>query len=136
LRCLQAVARHRFNLSAAAASLHTSQPGVSKQIRQLEEELGVDVLVRSGKRITGVTEPGRIVLEIAERILQEAENLKTVAREFVEADAGTLTVATTHTQARYVLPRVVAEFRRRYPKVHLEIQQGSPTQIAEMVLAG
>jgi LysR family cys regulon transcriptional activator len=117
-------------------ALHTSQPGISKQIRLLEDELGVDILVRNGKRVVDVTKPGRVILDIAERILQDTENLKQVGREFRDQAAGTLTIATTHTQARYSLPRVVSEFKRRYPKVRLTLQQGSPPQLAEMVMAG
>jgi LysR family cys regulon transcriptional activator len=130
------VAKRGLNLSEAAEALHTSQPGISKQIRLLEDELGVDILVRNGKRVVDVTKPGRVILDIAERILQDTENLKQVGREFRDQAAGTLTIATTHTQARYSLPRVVSEFKRRYPKVRLTLQQGSPPQLAEMVMAG
>jgi len=136
LRYLREVAQRGLNLSEAAEALHTSQPGISKQIRQLEDELGVDILVRNGKRVVDVTKPGRVILDIAERILQDTENLKQVGREFRDQAAGTLTIATTHTQARYSLPRVVSEFKRRYPKVRLTLKQGSPPQLAEMVLAG
>jgi len=136
LRFLQEVARCGLNLSEAAESLHTSQPGISKQIRQLEDELGVEILVRHGKRVVDMTEPGRVILGIAERILQDAENLKQVGREFRDQAAGTLTIATTHTQARYSLPRVVSAFKQRYPKVRLTLKQGSPPQLAEMVIAG
>jgi len=136
LRYLREVAKRRLNLSEAAEALHTSQPGISKQIRQLEDELGVDILVRNGKRVVDVTEPGRAILGIAERILQDAENLRQVAREFRDQAAGTLTIATTHTQARYSLPKVVSAFKQRYPKVRLTLKQGNPPQLAEMVLAG
>jgi LysR family cys regulon transcriptional activator len=136
LRYLREVAKCGLNLSEAAESLHTSQPGISKQIRQLEDELGVDILVRNGKRVVDVTEPGRVILGIAERILQDTENLTQVAGEFRDQAAGTLTIATTHTQARYSLPKVVSAFKRRYPKVRLTLKQGNPPQIAEMVLAG
>jgi len=136
LRFLQEVARCGLNLSEAAESLHPSQPGISKQIRQLEDELGVEILVRHGKRVVDMTEPGRVILGIAERILQDAENLKQVGREFRDQAAGTLTIATTHTQARYSLPRVVSAFKQRYPKVRLTLKQGSPPQLAEMVIAG
>ncbi|OGA79768.1 MAG: transcriptional regulator [Betaproteobacteria bacterium RIFCSPLOWO2_12_FULL_66_14] len=136
LRYVRETVRQGLNLTEAANRLFTSQPGVSKQIKELEQELGVQIFVRRGKRLVALTEPGKAVVRIVEKVLQEAENLRQVARDFVEQDAGTLAVATTHTQARYVLPQVVAEFRRRYPKVHLEIHQGSPTQIAEMVIAG
>ena len=136
LRYLQAIARRGLNLSEAAESLHTSQPGISKQIRQLEDELGVEILVRHGKRVVEMTEPGRVILGITERILQDTENLKQVGREFRDQAAGTLTIATTHTQARYSLPKVVGAFKRRYPKVRLTLKQGSPPQLAEMVMAG
>jgi len=136
LRYLREVAKRRLNLSEAAEALHTSQPGISKQIRQLEDELGVDILVRNGKRVVDVTEPGRAILGIAERILQDADNLRQVAREFRDQAAGTLTIATTHTQARYSLPKVVSTFKQHYPKVRLTLKQGSPPQLAEMVLAG
>jgi DNA-binding transcriptional LysR family regulator len=128
--------RRGLNLTEAANALYTSQPGVSKQIRELESELGFQIFVRHGKRIASLTEPGRAVLGIIERVLQETENLKRAASDFRDRDAGPLTLATTHTQARYSLPRVVSEFKRRYPKVHLTMQQGRPPQLAEMVLAG
>jgi DNA-binding transcriptional LysR family regulator len=136
LRYVRETVRRGLNLTEAANALHTSQPGVSKQIRELETELGFDIFVRYGKRITALTEPGQAVLAIIERVLQEAENLKRAASDFSDRDAGGLTIATTHTQARYALPRVVAEFKRRYPKVRLTLQQGNPPQLAEMVLAG
>jgi LysR family cys regulon transcriptional activator len=136
LRYVTEVARRDLSVSAAADALHTSQPGVSRQIKELEDELGVSIFVRHGKRLTGVTEPGRAVLGIAERILAEAANLKRAGAEFANEGAGTLTLATTHTQARYYLPRAVAAFKRRYPKVHLVIHQGNPTQICAQVAAG
>jgi LysR family cys regulon transcriptional activator len=136
LRYVRETVRRNLNLTEAAAALHTSQPGVSKQIRELESELGFDIFVRRGKRMSALTEPGRAVLGIIERLLQEAENLKRAAQDFSDQDAGGLTIATTHTQARYALPRVVGEFKRRYPRVHLTLQQGNPPQLAEMVQAG
>ena len=136
LRYLQAVVKHGLNLSEAAVALHTSQPGISKQIRQLEDELGVEILVRNGKRVVDVTTPGHAVVDIVERVLQDIENLKQVGREFRDQAAGTLTVATTHTQARYSLPRVVSAFKQQYPNVRLTLKQGSPPQLAEMVMAG
>ncbi|OGA20548.1 MAG: transcriptional regulator CysB [Betaproteobacteria bacterium RIFCSPLOWO2_02_FULL_67_26] len=136
LRYLREVARSGLNLSEAAESLHTSQPGISKQIRQLEDELGVQILVRNGKRVVDVTEPGRVILGIAERILQDAENLKQVAREFTSDGAGSFTIATTHTQARYALPSIIARFSQRYPGVRLSLRQGSPQYIAELVRSG
>ena len=136
LRYLVEVARCGLNVSEAAEVLYTSQPGVSKQIKLLEDELGVVVFERSGKRLTAVTEPGRRVLEIAERILHEAENIKRVGDEYADGDSGRLTIATTHTQARYALPQVVKRFIERYPKVRLSMHQGSPTQIAEWTQKG
>src|ERR1700704_3567816 len=135
LRYVRETVRQGLNLTEAAKKLHTSQPGVSKQIRELESELDVEIFVRHGKRIIAVTEPGKAVVEVIEHLLQEAENLRQVGREFKDQAAGTLTIATTHTQARYSLPKVVGEFKRRYPKVHLTIKQGSPPQLAEMVIA-
>jgi len=136
LRYLQEVARCGLNLSEAAVSLHTSQPGISKQIRQLEDELGVDILIRHGKRVVDVTEPGRVILGIAERMLQDAENLKQVAREFGTEGIGSMGIATTHTPARYALPPIIARFSQRYPKVRLSLRQGSPQQIADLVKTG
>src|SRR5689334_17520498 len=136
LRYLREVAKRGLNLSEAAETLHTSQPGISKQIRQLEDELGVDILVRHGKRVVDMTEPGRLILGITERILQDTENLKQVAREFGAEGSGSFTIATTHTQARYALPNVIARFSQRYPKVRLSLRQGSPQHIAELVHSG
>jgi len=136
LRYLSEVARRRLNLSEAAEALHTSQPGISKQIRQLEDELGVRILVRHGKRVVDVTEPGKLILAIAERMLKDAENLKQVARDFSSEDAGALVIATTHTQARYALPPVVSRFIQRYPRVRLSLKQGSPQHIAELARSG
>ena len=136
LRYICEVARHNLNLSNAAEALFTSQPGISKQIRSLEEELGVDIFVRHGKRVVAVTEPGKAILEIAQRVLKDVENLKQVGEEFTEEDNGHLTIATTHTQARYALPHVIQRFTKRYPGVRLSLRQGSPTQISELVTSG
>jgi LysR family cys regulon transcriptional activator len=136
LRYVREAVRQGLNLTEAANVLFTSQPGISKQIKELEEELGVDIFVRRGKRLVDLTEPGRTVVQVIERMLAEAENLKQVGREFADKDSGSLTIATTHTQARYALPTVVRAFRNQFPKVRLSLQQGSPTQIAEMVIAG
>jgi LysR family cys regulon transcriptional activator len=136
LRYICEVARHNLNLSNAAEALFTSQPGISKQIRSLEEELGVDIFVRHGKRVVAVTEPGKAILEIAQRMLKDVENLKQVGEEFTEEDNGHLTIATTHTQARYALPHVIQRFTKRYPGVRLSLRQGSPTQISELVTSG
>jgi LysR family cys regulon transcriptional activator len=135
LRYVRETVRQGLNLTEAAKRLHTSQPGVSKQIRELESELGVEIFVRHGKRIVAVTEPGKAVVDVIDRLLLDAENLKQVGREFKDRTSGILTIATTHTQARYSLPRVVGAFKRKYPKVHLTIKQGSPPQLAEMVIA-
>ena len=136
LRSLSEVARRNLSVSAAAEALFTSQPGISKQIKALEEELGIKLFTRHGKRLTALTEPGRAVLAIAERILAEAANMKRAGEEFANEKLGSLTIATTHTQARYALPKAVAAFKRRYPDVQLVIHQGNPTQICEMVLRG
>lgn len=136
LRYVFEVARSGLNVSEAAAVLHTSQPGVSKQIRLLEEELGVDVFVRQGRRLTAVTDPGREVLKIAERLLRDIDNLRSVGEEFGAEESGTLTLATTHTQARYVLPPIIGEFLKRHPNVRVSLRQGSPAEVCERVLAG
>ena len=136
LRFLCEVARRNLNLSDAAKALHTSQPGISKQIGALERELGVDIFARRGKRVVAVTEPGKIIIEIAQRILQDTANLKQVGEEFSREDTGTLTIATTHTQARYALPTAIKRFTRRYPKVKLSLMQANPVQICEYVLSG
>ena len=136
LRYVYEVARHGYNVSDAADALFTSQPGVSKQIRLLEDELGVEVFARHGKRLVGLTDPGRQVLSIAERVLRDVDNLRQVGDEFSNEASGRLSIATTHTQARYVLPSVVAAFVQRYPAVKLELHQGSPRQVCDMVLSG
>lgn len=136
LRYIVEIQRQGLNVSEAAETLYTSQPGISKQVKLLEDELGVAIFERSGKRFTGVTEPGRVVLGIAERILRESDNLKRAAAEFAAGDTGRLVLAATHTQARYALPIVVRDFVAQHPTVKLEMHQGSPTQIAEWVVAG
>ncbi|MDQ5849438.1 MAG: CysB family HTH-type transcriptional regulator [Pseudomonadota bacterium] len=136
LRYLTEVVRRGLSVSEAAVALHTSQPGVSKQIKALEDELGVQVFVRHGKRLVAVTEPGKAVIAIAERMLSEAQNLLRAGEEYANDQLGTLTIATTHTQARYALPHSVTAFKRKYPKVKLVIHQGNPTQICDQVLAG
>jgi len=136
LRYIVEIQRQGLNVSEAAETLFTSQPGISKQVKLLEDELGVAIFERSGKRFTGVTEPGKTVLSIAERILREAENLKRASAEFATGDSGRLVLAATHTQARYALPIVVRDFVMQHPSVKLELHQGSPTQIADWVVAG
>ena len=123
-------------MSDAALALHTSQPGISKQIRLLEQELGVEIFVRHGKRVIEITPPGKTIIAIAERVLREAENIRQAGREFSAETAGSLTIATTHTQARYVLPPVIKNFMARYPDVRLSLKQGSPVQISETVVDG
>lgn len=134
LRYLNEIVRRNLNISEAAAALYTSQPGISKQVKLLENELGIEIFVRNGKRIVALTEAGNTILGIARRILHESDNLKQVGQEFQEQDSGHLILATTHTQARYILPPVVKQFIKRYPKVKLGLHQGNPTQIAEQVL--
>ncbi|ADL55990.1 CysB family HTH-type transcriptional regulator [Gallionella capsiferriformans] len=136
LRYLNEIVRRDLKISDAAAALFTSQPAISKQIKLLEEELGIEIFVRNGKRIAAITEPGKGLLAIAQRMLLDAENFKQFAQEFHSKDTGQLTIATTHTQARYALPPVVKQFIERYPKVKLGLHQGTPTQIAEQVLHG
>lgn len=136
LRYICEIARQGLNVSLAAESLHTSQPGVSKQVRLLEDELGVQIFERNGKRLVGVTPPGQAVLELAQRIIRGMQNIKQVGLEFRNELSGSLSIATTHTQARYVLPKVIKAFTERYPQVSLHIHQGNPTQIAQMVLSG
>ncbi|HYG13205.1 MAG TPA: CysB family HTH-type transcriptional regulator [Methylophilaceae bacterium] len=136
LRYLREIARQNLSVSQAADALHTSQPGVSKQIQLLEEELKLQIFQRNGKRLTGITEPGRIILDLAERVMRELENIKRVGEEFTHIETGTLTVATTHTQARYYLPATVKAFMQAYPGVKLTIHQGNPTQVTEQVASG
>ncbi len=136
LRYLNEIVRRDLKISDAAAALYTSQPAISKQIKLLEEELGIQIFLRNGKRIAAITEPGKGLLAIAQRMLLDAENFKQYAQEFHSKDIGHLTIATTHTQARYALPPVVKQFITRYPKVKLGLHQGTPTQIAEQVLHG
>jgi LysR family transcriptional regulator, cys regulon transcriptional activator len=136
LRYLCAVVDHGLNVSDAAEALFTSQPGISKQIRQLEDELGLTVFVRQGKRLASLTPAGQMVVATARRALREIANLKRVADEFRGEDSGTLAIATTHTQARYVLPRILREFTTRYPKVKVVLHQGNPTQVAEQTAKG
>jgi LysR family transcriptional regulator, cys regulon transcriptional activator len=133
-RFVREAVRQKFNLTEAAKALYTSQPGVSKAIIELEDELGVEIFTRHGKRVRSLTEPGRIILASVEKILQEVESLKRVGKDYAAQDQGNLVIAATHTQARYSLPNAIAEFKRRFPKVHLSILQGSPTQVAEMVI--
>lgn len=136
LRSVRETVRRGFNLTEVASMLHTSQPGVSRQIRELEEELGVDIFVRAGKRLTGLTAPGETLLPIVERMLLESDNLRRVGQDFAASTQGKLSVAATHSQARYALPQVVHDFRQQYPQVSLHLHQGSPRQVAEMLRTG
>lgn len=136
LRYIREVAKQNLNISEAAEVLHTSQPGVSKQIQLLEEELNLQIFQRNGKRLVGITEPGKAILALAERMMFEMENIKRVGEEFSHEETGSLTIATTHTQARYRLPSAVKNFMDQYPKVKLTIHQGNPTQVAEQVASG
>lgn len=133
-RFVQEAARRNLNLTEAAKALHTSQPGVSKAIIELEEELGVDIFARHGKRLKRITEPGQHVLKSIELILREVGNLKRIGEQYSAQDSGTLSIATTHTQARYVLPEKVAALRAAYPKVNISLHQGSPDQVARMLI--
>jgi LysR family cys regulon transcriptional activator len=136
LRALREASHQGYNLSVVAQALHTTQPAVSRQIRELEQELGVELFVRRGKRLIGHTIAGREILPIVERLLQEQTNLRTAAADFRSRDAGELVVATTHTQARYALPRVVAQFRRKFPQVKLAFHQSEPQRIVDAVRSG
>jgi len=136
LRSVRETVRCGFNLTEVAAALHTSQPGISRQIRELEDELGMQIFVRAGKRLTGLTPPGEAVLAIVERLLLDADNLKRAGAEFAAQASGPLSIAATHSQARYALPAVVRDFRQLYPQVTLHLHQGSPKQVAEMLLSG
>ena len=136
LKIIREAARREFNLTEVASTLFTSQSGVSRHIRDLEDELGVEIFVRRGKRLLGMTEPGKALLTIAERILDEAGKVRRLADVFTNESSGILSIATTHTQARYSLPPVIKAFRQLYPNVRLELNQGSPQEIVNMLLAG
>lgn len=136
LRYICEVEKNNLNVSATAQALYTSQPGISKQIRLLEDELGVEIFARSGKHLTRVTPAGKTILEISADILRKTESIKRVAQEFSDQSTGELSIATTHTQARYALPKVIQRFMKKYPEVSLHMQQGTPVQIAEMAAEG
>ena len=136
LKSVREAVRCNFNLTDVAHALHTSQPGVSRQVRELEIELGMDIFVRAGKRLTGLTAPGAALLPFVERILRETENIRRVSQELQSSEVGRLSIAATHSQARYALPQVVKDFRQRYPRVSLHLHQGSPKQVAAMLLSG
>lgn len=136
LRIIREAARCNFNLTEVGNALFTSQSGVSKHIKDLEDELGVELFVRKGKRLLGLTDPGRELLEIVERILLDANNIKNLVEQYSQRDEGQLTVVATHTQARYALPKVITEFKKNFPKVHLKLHQAGPGEIVSMLLSG
>lgn len=136
LRSVREAERCGFNLTEVAAALHTSQPGVSRQVRELEEELGVELFERSGKRLLGLTTAGKALMPIIQRVLLDAESLRRAGQELQGREDGRLSIAATHSQARYALPHVVRDFRQRYPRVTLHLHQGSPRQVAEMLISG
>lgn len=136
LRYVWEIANHDLNVSATAESLYTSQPGISKQVRMLEDELGIQIFARSGKRLTHVTAAGEVIVEMSRDILYEVENIRRVAEEYSNERRGSLSIATTHTQARYALPPVIEEFRAEYPEVALHMNQGAPEQIARLAENG
>lgn len=136
LKYVHEVARQGLSISAAAEALHTSQPGVSKQIQLLEDELNLQIFQRNGKRLTGITEPGKHIIKLAATVMLEMQNIKRVGDEFSKVETGLLTIATTHTQARYKLPAAIKRFMEAYPHVKLKIHQGNPTQVTEMVAKG
>jgi LysR family transcriptional regulator, cys regulon transcriptional activator len=136
LRIVREAVRCNFNLTDVAAALYTSQSGVSKHIKDLEDELGVELFIRRGKRLLGLTEPGRELSGVVERILLDAANVRRLAQQFSQSSQGKLTVATTHTQARYALPPAVAAFKKMFPDVRLVLHQGSPAELAQMLLEG
>lgn len=136
LRIVRETARRNFNLTEVANALYTAQSGVSKHIKDLEDEMGVELFVRRGKRLLGLTEPGKELLPIVERILLDTQNIKRLGDHFAQRDQGQLAIATTHTQARYALPQVVTRFKQEFPKVHLELHQGGPDEIVAMLRSG
>lgn len=136
LRIISETVRQHYNLTEVANALFTSQSGVSKHIKDLEDELGIELFIRKGKRLTGLTEPGKELIKIVERILLDTKNIKRLAEQFSQHDQGQLTIATTHTQAQYALPPVVRQFKQAFPKVHLVLHQSSPSEIVSMLLDG
>ena len=136
LRIMREAVQQNFNLTEVANALYTSQSGVSKHIKDLEDELGVELFVRRGKRLLGLTEPGRELAAIVDRMLLDAANVKRVAAQFAHSDTGRLTIATTHTQARYVLPPVVRRFKAAFPRVHLVLHEANPAEIVTLLQSG
>ncbi len=136
LRYIWEIAHHGLNVSATAESLFTSQPGISKQVRLLEDELGIPIFARNGKQLTEITPAGKLIVELAGEILHKADNIRRIAEEYRDEQCGSLAIATTHTQARYALPPVVKQFMARYPRVNLTMHQGTPMQISELASRG
>lgn len=136
LRYVREAVRRNFNLTDVANALYATQPGVSRAIKELEDELGVEIFVRRGKRLLGLTEPGKALIDVIERVLMDSNNLKQIAEQFSNSDQGRLEIATTHTQARYALPKVIKQFKDSFAQVHLGLHQGTPQQIADMVMEG
>lgn len=136
LRIIREAVRQDYNLTEVANALYTSQPGVSKHIKDIEDELGVEIFIRRGKRLLGLTDPGKELVGVVDRMLQDAQNLRRIADQFSSKETGNLVVATTHTQARYILPMVIKQFREDFPKVHLVLHQGSPQEITELLMQG
>jgi len=136
LRCVYQIVQNGFNISKAAESLHTSQPGVSKQVQLLEDEVGIKIFQRNGKRLTGLSDAGNALYKSILEIIREVANIKNISNEYEKDDTGIFTIATTHTQARYKLPKVVEAFVKQYPKINLNIHQGDPSQVTEQILNG
>ena len=136
LRCVYQIVQNDFNISKAAEFLHTSQPGVSKQIQLLEDEVGIKIFQRNGKRLTGLSDAGNDLYKSISEIIREVSNIKNISHEHENDDTGSFTIATTHTQARYKLPKVVKAFVKKYPKIDLNIHQGDPSQVTEQILKG
>ena len=136
LRIIRETVRQDFNLTEVANVLYTSQPGVSKHIKDIEDELGIEIFIRKGKRLLGLTDPGKELLSVVEQILLDTQNLRRIADQFASRETGHFVVATTHTQARYALPKIIKWFKTDYPKVHLALHQGGPSEIADMLVAG
>ncbi|WP_417499835.1 HTH-type transcriptional regulator CysB [Methylophaga sp.] len=136
LKYVREIVRRGLSISSAANALHASQPGVSNQVQQLEEELGLQIFERHGKRLTGITPIGQSVIEMAERVLQDVENIRQLVADSKTEQSGTLSIGTTHTQARYALPSAIKKFSERYPNIHLNMVQGTPTEVGEMAATG
>ena len=136
LRCVDEIVKNGFNISKSAEAMHTSQPGVSKQIQLLEDEIGIKIFNRNGKRLVGLTDPGKEVYSSISEVLKETNNIKNISADYKENNSGEFSIATTHTQARYKLPNIVEEFVKKYPKINLNIHQGNPTQVTDQIISG